>query len=312
MYAQNLVPNGDFESISRCPSNYKFNTINNWFNPTGSLQYHYATPDYFNKCANDSLMGMYWGMPQNWAGYENAHSGDGYCHICLYGNFSVCNNFREYIEIKLNNPLQNNRRYILILYVSKVDSSNLAIDRFGAAFTKDSLIAKIDTNLNFQPQIETPEYQFFTKTKGWTEIKQTYIAKGGEQFLTLGNFRNNKSTHLDTIMPVLPPNSGYSYEERNSGGYFIDDVSLTLDTTYISGIKENPDQETLHPHFTNNILKLTLTEQDAIKFDLYDIQGQLLYRNEAKPEQEIPDIKTGLYLLRIYNSEYNFIYKVLR
>src|SRR5688572_6053469 len=92
--AQNLVPNGDFESYINCPSNVsQFDSALFWFNPT------YGTPDYFNQCSNPSNVGI----PNNIFGYQPTLSGVGYTGIYLWQNSSVI--YREYIEVPLLSPL---------------------------------------------------------------------------------------------------------------------------------------------------------------------------------------------------------------
>jgi|SRR6185436_6637446 len=92
--AQNLVPNGDFEQYSTCPSAFsQLDSALFWLNPTS------CSPDYFNQCSNPSSVGV----PNNFSGFQLAHSGVGYGGFYLRSNSFP--NQREYIEIPFLSPL---------------------------------------------------------------------------------------------------------------------------------------------------------------------------------------------------------------
>ena len=72
---QNLVPNGDFEGYSGCPSNIsQLDSSLFWINPT------IATPDYFNQCDT----GFTVDIPSNAFGFQNTHSGAAYSGIYFF------------------------------------------------------------------------------------------------------------------------------------------------------------------------------------------------------------------------------------
>src|SRR5258705_6338420 len=80
--AQNLVPNGDFEQYSGCPSNYnQIDFALFWFNPCippyGTAFGQSGSSDYFNACASIWQIDV----PNNFDGYQPAHSGNGYAGL---------------------------------------------------------------------------------------------------------------------------------------------------------------------------------------------------------------------------------------
>ena len=101
--AQNLVPNGDFEQYSVCPTQVgQINKAISWMNPIGATG---STPDYFNQCATNPSIDV----PSNVFGFQFAHSGIGYCGFVVWQvNY---NNFREYVETSLISPLVANECY---------------------------------------------------------------------------------------------------------------------------------------------------------------------------------------------------------
>lgn len=68
------------------------------------------------------------------------------------------------------------------------------------------------------PQIKNPVNRFITDSINWTRICGVYKAKGGEKYITIGNFAHDRDT--DTIPG----------DKRNSSGndwYILDDVTVT-------------------------------------------------------------------------------------
>jgi hypothetical protein len=66
------------------------------------------------------------------------------------------------------------------------------------------------------PQVTNYGNHIITDTLNWVKVSGVFIAQGGEQYLTLGNFKNNAQTSIQQIQPT-----GY-----NSATYYLDDVSV--------------------------------------------------------------------------------------
>ncbi|MBK7037989.1 MAG: hypothetical protein IPH42_17040 [Bacteroidetes bacterium] len=209
--AQSLVPNNGFENFIVCPIGFSEFTgkISNWQNPNT------ATPDYMNACANPNPAGM----PKNGIGYQVAHSGNGYTGIYTFSGTT----YREFIQVQLISPLIASHTYYFSMYVVLHNKSQTAIDDLGAYI---SVTAPNTTGLGMlpglpYPQISNPYGSVITDTLNWTLVEGTYIATGGEKFLTLGHLKNDVST---TYLP-LPYGTVGAY-------YYIDDVNL-IDITLL-------------------------------------------------------------------------------
>ena len=209
--AQTLVPNNGFENFVVCPIGFSEFTgkVSNWQNPNT------ATPDYMNACANPNPAGM----PKNGIGYQVAHSGNGYTGIYTFSGTT----YREFIQVQLISPLIASHTYYFSMYVVLHNKSQTAIDDLGAYI---SVTAPNTTGLGMlpglpYPQISNPYGSVITDTLNWTLVEGTYIATGGEKFLTLGHLKNDVST---TYLP-LPYGTVGAY-------YYIDDVNL-IDITLL-------------------------------------------------------------------------------
>lgn len=218
----NLIYNGDFELYDTCPvtisspSSYQLNTCLGWYSPT------YATSDYFNTCAPWPVS-----VPTNTFGVRTPYSGNAYCGIyneyCY--NPGICNYgwWIEYIQSELVQPLIADFEYNFSVQISFTNSLGYqyAYSKFGAYFSQSS-INRIDAKpFDYLPQVKNNVLNYLTDTN-WVEIKGSFIATGGEKYITLGFFVD--TTNLDTL---LRPENTDPVAYWNFGSYyFIDNCSL--------------------------------------------------------------------------------------
>ena len=208
--SQNLIPNPSFEIYTKCPvlsGNLEYAVP--WVNATMS------TPDLFNKCAGDSCNSntAHGCVPTNWQGSQVPHSGEGYAGFFVYE--TEYRDTREYIQVRLASPLIPGKEYKLSFYVSLSDISTYAIKNIGAVVT-DTKINRTDLSVfkGFSPQVESDSV--IRNQEEWTLISGCFIANGGEEYLTIGNFETDSST---TRVSVSTNIRGHVY-------YYLDDVSL--------------------------------------------------------------------------------------
>jgi hypothetical protein len=124
--------------------------------------------------------------------------------------------------------LTQGKLYCVRYYVALDRKSNFASNKFGFTITKDTVRSKSHTVMfGYDPlaHINEANDHYITSDEGWVMICDTFIAQGGEQFLTIGSFSREfpkrihkvkKSQH--TSLRVNPFNK-FAY-------YYIDDVSL--------------------------------------------------------------------------------------
>ena len=225
----NLVPNPSFENTVGCPSgdNRLQDYLTNWFNCRGS-------PDYFNNCRNTVLYSVH--IPSNSWGYQYPHSGNSY--IGLIGTIPPNgNNGDELAECALTETLKN-QLYCVEFYVSLGDSCGYAISDICAYFS-DTLIYDARDSLGnlipFTPQVCNDVNTPIVDKVNWTKISGTFLAKGGEKYILIGNFSTNGSTHS------VPVSGAGGIGVRNEAYYYIDDVSvvaLTVDSIKIDAGKD--------------------------------------------------------------------------
>jgi len=224
----NYVPNPSFEEYDSIPI-YGWDSIfyeyiyvpKYWFCPVD-----YGWSVYFNSLLNnvDTLStGISWyGVPQNPWSCTYPYDGNAQSGFTSF-TYSVNEGLRNYLEIKLNNPLIIGHEYCVSFHITILDSCYIAIDQIGACFTNDSLLrhnpfGNPPCYLLENPQIVSPPGYFFNKRNIWQQVSGTFIANGGEQFMTIGNFKTDSNTNY----VWLPDISTYD----QSSAYFIDMVTV--------------------------------------------------------------------------------------
>lgn len=225
-----MVYNPSFEAHTACPDKIEkretLNEVDAWWQPT------LGTSDYFHPCGAKECQ-----VPRNKMGYQTPHSGSAYCGI-----YCSKEEYREYLQTELREPLVAGRRYRLSFYVSLADKSPSAIATLGALLTTDAVggsssailvqreVTSIGTNgsqsitTHYMPQVQHSADSLLADSKQWTEVSGDFTAEGGERYLTIGNFIPFNRSHVEVL--------GNSTAVLPGAYYYIDDVSLVcLDKT---------------------------------------------------------------------------------
>ncbi len=200
--AQNLVPNGSFESYSSCPTNYS-----EIAKAIGWWQYHGGTSDYFN-CTNIVV-----GTPINALGYQVAAQGVAYSGVISYNSSA---NYKEYIARAIT-PLSIGKRYEVSISVSLANVSGYTTNDIGAWFYDNGPTTTItgSTALSVVPQIAYPIR--VTDTTNWVRLSATFIADSAYDNIVIGGFGSSTTTGQSATNHGLGGFGSYAY-------YYIDSV----------------------------------------------------------------------------------------
>lgn len=184
-FAQNLVPNPGFEEFYNCPDKLsQFHNVINWYTPT------IGNPDYFNNCKERKSDPF--GVPYNVYGMQQPKDGNAYCGLVLHN--AVNNRLVEYVQIKLDKPLNANSYYELSFYISLSDDSKFAINTVEACLSNDALSSNLWEPLLQMAQVRFSNAFVLDNKEEWVEVKSEFSAIGGEQFLSIGNFAHANQT----------------------------------------------------------------------------------------------------------------------
>jgi OOP family OmpA-OmpF porin len=292
LIGQNLVPNPSFEDTVACP--YTFSDINfstGWFRPA------FGTSDFFHECGT-----VVTDVPSNAYGNQSANSGKAYAgfHTYLLGHNDTF--YREYISIQLLDTLEQGTKYIVGFYVSRADTSGYAT-KIGAYFSDTAISQPVSVGigLNLIPHVET---QVVVTTRiQWVSLSFEYVASGGEQFITIGNFRSNSLS--DTINTYDGGSNPFFY---NLAYYYIDDIFVQDEST--TGVKEQQEQQQMlvYPNPTNNWITLSIkADSKASKVTIYNMHGQEVLTESIEPnggeiQLSLAHLPSALYLVHVLSG----------
>jgi hypothetical protein len=246
----NLVPNGGFEDYTECSIYNDIGSISktgNWFggiiNDNATVGIGFSTDYYNNNCADINTTKYFCVTATSKTG--NAFTG----LILTYGYHSgtmTSPRYPEYdeyplterLETGLLDTLKKDSTYTLSFWVKNPVcyshnkpfgdfETTYKINAFQAYFTKDSFFSAIRNPTNPNERIAVRAYPQFDylgpmvyDTTNWVQIKCNFVARGGERFMTIGNFTRGDTLRkrATRIMPKGEFTEGYYA--------LIDDVEL--------------------------------------------------------------------------------------
>ncbi len=213
LQGQNLVPNGSFEEYVVCPGGYTMRPSE--FRVPGWRSLTRGSPDYFNSCSGGEAA-----VPYNWAGVSDAY--DGYGYVGIYTWLAI-KDYREYLHCKLTEPLVRDSTYRIEFRYKLSSYSKYAVDRIALLLSDSLPTLTNDKPLRVAPTVSFVKDSALTpETGAWEVATAQYKARGGESFLTIGNFADNMSTHSYHIQfrPAQEPMLA------DAAYYYIDDVKV--------------------------------------------------------------------------------------
>ena len=295
MFAQeqdkNLVYNPSFEEHRTCPQKIDpvgtLTIVEAWFQPTK------GSADYYHTCGAKECF-----VPTNKLGIQYPHSGEAYCGI-----YCSKTNYREYLQTQLKEPLKAGEKYRLSFFVSLSEYSAGAVATIGGLFSKDcpsdttrgllmkkvvkQVTPKISqvTAVPYQPQVVNSYDNVLINTSDWVEIAGNFIAEGGEEYLTIGNFFTAANSNLiddSVLLTYLLPGSYY----------YIDDVSVTCltcdksQTTQTIEIQKDTNKYSVGATFVLNNIFFDTDKSTLLQQSYHELQ-YLIAILESHPNMKI-------------------------
>jgi hypothetical protein len=296
-FSQNLVSNGSFESVNACPSGLTLNppAFNSNQYPTGWVLPTDGTPDYLNNCNCNS--------PNNGYMCPSGNNLLGACQIPQDGNAFVTiftnglgldgGPFREYLQTRLISPLVQGGCYTFSFWtcVASGSQSGTALQAYfstnanrpfaqNAAHTNTGVLNIAPGVPQCNTSVSNPLIGTHIDNKQyWQQFTFSFVALGGEEWLTIGNFYTNQGHPISTQgYPGCVGLSLYQNNYATDACYLIDNVSLTFDVG--SGFTPSPGC-VFSPIFgTNNINTNTvLTGKNIIIDGTLNLNANVVLHN---------------------------------
>ncbi|MGQ0827816.1 MAG: T9SS type A sorting domain-containing protein [Bacteroidota bacterium] len=310
----NLVPNYSFEVHDTCP-----NTIDQIHYATGWSKYSSnsipdnTTPDYYNSCSSDTLMGV----PKNAGGFQNAHRN---CNA--YVGLATFNigypNWREHIGVQLSSPLIIGQKYFLSFYT--VMGGDILQGGYYYSMPSDKIGMRLST-IPFNDNAPAPIDNFahlylqttLNDTLNWTRISGSIIADTAYQYLILGNFFDDVNT--DTVHWNCP-------QCQNAFGYLLmDDICISTDSSLCNGgidlipcttsIYEQTEDNgiVVFPNPANDEVTISFSDTRNYEVCLYDVFGKLFYKADLSGKLSLSinlqSYPSGMYFIKTIDTKNN-------
>jgi len=212
--AQNLVPNYSFENNTKhCPVAQGELYTSDWYSP------NQQTTDFFTPCG----LAEWYSTPDNSQnfGFQYAATGTNYVGIRAWDNsWGSSSPFtREYISVKLTEPLKACQLYYISFKASLANGpvTKWAVSTLGLHVSQDNAKTS-DAVIQVAPQIIRDKEKGPPELGKWEIISGYYIAAGGEEYITIGNFETYDRTIRWDVVPAKYDGAAY---------YYIDDVIVS-------------------------------------------------------------------------------------
>ena len=151
------------------------------------------------------------------------------------------------------------------------------------------------TNLAVQPQINNnPITNPLESIINWIQIQDSFIANGGEKFITIGNFKDNANTSISTTGGRYP----YAL-------YYLDDV-FVVEARTLNIKKLNPKNNVeFSPNPFGNNLNLKFGDNEVAELILYDITTRKILQQKFTKSISLNTeyLAKGIYIYELRNSQ---------
>ncbi|WP_430815262.1 OmpA family protein [Carboxylicivirga sp. RSCT41] len=274
--SQNLVTNYGFEnyqSISKDQGTIK--VVDDWWSPFGEAKYFNSNNNYKTPYRKYIPPGedVYQSNP------VYPFKGKAYVGLSMSG--VIDSDEQDYLMTQLSEPLQKGLSYRVSMYV-RLGEVWKYIDFIGAYFSKNEYsVSKDQTIFHYIPYKN--DYEIIKKTKrgslifredtlqllndtlklnnrdDWVKIQGEYLAKGGEEYLTIGNFSINRNGLFNNNIAPKVKSEFYDYYYHDNTFYFIDNISVSP-----LEIKDSK----VYKNFSSNIVEEEAIILNNILFDL--------------------------------------------
>ena len=198
-FSQNLIHNGGFELIKKCPDDYaQIYLAEGWYNIFNGCMYQASV---YNLCSDPSDFNM--AIP----GLRKPRTGNGYAGI-VAGEYQT-------IQTKLIKKLEKDKQYHVEFYLKSENGTECALTPIYGLLTKHSDIDSIVKYEDITNQVCIKDYRRLLDPAKWIKVEGVYTANGDEKFFTISyiNMSNKEFClclySIDDIS-VYPLNENYT------------------------------------------------------------------------------------------------------
>ncbi|MPM05951.1 hypothetical protein SDC9_52246 [bioreactor metagenome] len=217
---ENLIYNGSFETYSNCPEDFIHYLEGVSELAPGWFINNTSTPDYFNRCSIKSKVGV----PDNFAGHMEPHSGNAYAGMILRADsnrYPYSRGYNEHLQAVITMPLERNALYCLEFYYVLSSNSGIASNGLSVYLSNAKpVFNEASEKFPFIPQLEIRHDSLLSERNKWCHFSGIFRASGEEKYITVGNFTDYLETRY---VPIVEQPSA---EIHSFAYYLFDDFRL--------------------------------------------------------------------------------------
>jgi gliding motility-associated-like protein len=215
------MKNFSFRSYSSCPSEQgEISKSLGWENllqNPSDPDLAFSQVDFFNTCAGGENPGdSDVGVPYNFAGHQKALFMHEYAGLIAYSKEDNKRDYRSFIQGEIDGELEAGKMYVFELWLSPGEASRYAVSGMGAYISDVKLKYEdyatptgYQELFNIQPQIYAKSV--IKNNEVWHSIRGSFIASGGEKFVTIGNFFRDHEIEVEEVNPEADRDFAYYY-----------------------------------------------------------------------------------------------------
>lgn len=158
----------------------------------------------------------------NTYGKEDPKEGDNYAGLVVYSPKDKI--ARNYITSPLAQPMLKGKKYCVSMYISLAEGSKFATNNLGINFHKKQPKQEDNKTIVEKTAILHHQSKIMNATYGWEKVCGTYMAEGGEEFITIGNFTATDKTKTEKAIKI----KDYKGVLSDIAYYFVDDISVIM------------------------------------------------------------------------------------
>lgn len=178
----NLVPNAGFEDSIPCTNTPGTYRPAQWYSPT------YGSPDYYVASSTGNA-GCFDSGPSIWGGgsfsnsrgFQLPNTGKAYAGFGLNS---------EFLAVQLTDSLHAGKKYVVSCYVSVAEISPAGTEMLNFCFMHTQMTGYLNNGPSFAAFLDSLHVDAGNQaghcildTLGWVEVRDTFIAEGGERFM---------------------------------------------------------------------------------------------------------------------------------
>ncbi|HBG71905.1 MAG: hypothetical protein A2W93_04980 [Bacteroidetes bacterium GWF2_43_63] len=264
---ENLIYNGGFETYRNCPEDYIHYLEGVTELAPGWLINNTSTPDYFNRCSIKSKVGI----PGNFAGTMEPHSGNAYAGMILRADSSrypYSRGYNEHLQTVITMPLERNKLYCLEFYYVLSSNSGIASNGLSVYMSNGRPIFDEATEeFPFTPQLEIKHDSLLSERTQWNLFSGVFRSSGEEKYITIGNFTDYRETRYTPIVEQATA-------EIHSFAYYLFDDFRLYQVKKVEDCKCNVIQNQ-----TDSFPPVQYAKEDSLFMEDIEIGETIILRN---------------------------------